>query len=131
MKPVKLVDTTLLEKALDAAALRQQVISNNIANINTSGFRTSTVAFEDELRKAIDAKDDGDFRMVAEEPEHLELDDSSVDSIRPLVHQVDRQVDMNSEMSNLAKNQVVYNAIVGKLSGYLGALKYVIDNSGR
>ncbi|MCR5663121.1 MAG: flagellar basal body protein, partial [bacterium] len=37
MQPVKLVDTTLLEKALDAASLRQQVISNNMANINTPG----------------------------------------------------------------------------------------------
>ncbi|MBQ7568348.1 flagellar basal body rod protein FlgB, partial [bacterium] len=37
MKPVSLVDTNLLEKALDAASLRQQVISNNIANVNTQG----------------------------------------------------------------------------------------------
>lgn len=38
---------TALERGLDAASLRQQVISNNLANVNTSGFKKSQANFED------------------------------------------------------------------------------------
>jgi hypothetical protein len=34
-------------------------------------------------------------------------------------------------MVNQAKNQILHAALVGKISGYLGSLSYVIDNSGR
>jgi len=33
----------LLEKMLDYSALRQRIIANNIANVNTPGFRQSEV----------------------------------------------------------------------------------------
>ena len=39
--------TKLLEKALDAAWLRNETISNNIANVNTPGFKKSNVKFEE------------------------------------------------------------------------------------
>ena len=58
MKPVKLVDTNLLERALDAASLRQQVISSNIANVNTEGYDSQRVVFESHL-KEVEAVLDG------------------------------------------------------------------------
>ena len=53
MKPVKLVDTNLLERALDAASLRQQVISSNIANVNTEGYDSQRVVFESHLKEVM------------------------------------------------------------------------------
>ena len=38
-----------LKRGLDASYLRQQVISNNIANVDTVGFKASRVVFEDHL----------------------------------------------------------------------------------
>ena len=35
-----------LEKALDAATMRQQVISNNMAHVNDPNYRGQAVAFE-------------------------------------------------------------------------------------
>ena len=52
------------EKALDAATLRQQVISNNIANVNTQGFTPSKVNFEDEMKRCMAAANDNDGFQV-------------------------------------------------------------------
>lgn len=127
--------TTILEKALDAAILRQQVISNNIANVNTPGFRPSAVAFEDQLKKAIAAQDEGGFEVVAEdlEPEQRKMlgDNYQLAGLQPSVMQEQGEVDVNKQMVNLAKNQILYNALVQKISGNFTGLKYVIDNSGR
>lgn len=117
--------TGMLEKALDAASLRQKVISNNIANVNTDNFRPQAVAFEEQLNElCVQASDDdpnsGGFPSA-----------DQVASVEPQVQTVDGKVDVNQQMTNLAKNQILYNALSQKISGYLGALKYVVDNSGR
>ena len=128
-------NTGLLEKALDAASLRQQVISNNIANANTEGFRPSTVAFEEHLRKAMSQKDEGfDFASLGFSPEEIEdfgLEPADPGMVKPTIHQSTGKVDINQEMVGLAKNQIYYNAVASKLSGYLGAISWVIDNAGR
>lgn len=50
--------TAVLATALDGVTLRKRVIADNIANVDTPGFRASSVDFETQLRAAID---DGDF----------------------------------------------------------------------
>lgn len=48
----------VLAAALDGVSLRQQVTADNIANLDTPGFRATSVDFETQLKAAID---DGDF----------------------------------------------------------------------
>lgn len=45
--------TSTLRSALDGLSLRQRVVADNIANIDTPGFTASTVDFESSLRAAI------------------------------------------------------------------------------
>lgn len=137
MKPVKLVDTTLLEKALDAAALRQQVISNNIANVNTPGYDNQRVVFESHLREvmALENGDEDGFNVAstAVDPE-FQLNSSGGYNAKTLHATTESQggpMDINQEMGNLAKNQIMYSALSSKISGIYGALKYIIDSSGR
>lgn len=127
-----------LENALDAASLRQQVIANNIANASAPGFKSQGVAFEDEMRKAMDAKkgsegqlgelravslgeEDGDFRIGGGRPE----------DVRAKVFDTGQKADMNKEMVNLAKNQIQYNMLADKIGGFMGAVNMVIDNTAR
>jgi flagellar basal-body rod protein FlgB len=51
----------VLASALDGVSLRQRVIADNIANVDTPGFRASSVDFETQLKAAISdgAFDDG------------------------------------------------------------------------
>lgn len=136
MKPVTLVDTNLLEKALDAASLRQQVISSNLANVNTQGYDSKRVVFESHLKEvmAMENEDDGfNVASTAVDPEFRLNASGGYDaqSLHATVESQGGPLDVNQEMSNLAKNQIMYNALAGKISGIYGTLKYVIDNSGR
>lgn len=47
--------SAVLSSALDGLALRQRVIADNIANVDTPGFRATSVDFESSLAAAIDA----------------------------------------------------------------------------
>ena len=45
---------SLMNKALDCLWKRQEVISNNLANVDTPGYKAQYVTFEDALKKSIE-----------------------------------------------------------------------------
>jgi flagellar basal-body rod protein FlgB len=57
----------VLATALDGISLRQRVIADNIANVDTPGFRATSVDFETSLRRAVDdgSAADGDMSGVS------------------------------------------------------------------
>lgn len=135
-KPFNIVDTTFIEKALDATALRGQVISNNMANVNNQDYQAKSVVFDSHLREAMDHEDGktkaGTFKSNL--PQNMQIGDVggwTKASLKPTVETVGGAIDVNTEMASLAKNQILYNAYASKVSGIYGALKWVIDNSGR
>ncbi|HUT61432.1 MAG TPA: flagellar basal body rod protein FlgB [Phycisphaerae bacterium] len=98
-----------LEAGLRAASLRQTVIANNIANLNTPGFRRAEVQFENLLAKAL--RSGGDVRPQ---------------DIRPLVVKAasaavgpnGSNVDLDTEVGELIKNSMLtktYFRLLGKL----------------
>ncbi|MEW6281432.1 MAG: flagellar basal body rod protein FlgB [Candidatus Eremiobacterota bacterium] len=126
----------MLEKALNAASTRQQVISNNIANVNNPGYVGQTVVFETHLREAManeEAEKNGDVALGTAVDKEFALDGSgfTMATLQPSIVDQSGRVDVNQEMANLAKNQIMYNALATKISGIYGALKWVIENSGR
>lgn len=46
----------ILNRSLDVAALRENVIADNIANSETPNFKRSQVSFESQLRMALDSE---------------------------------------------------------------------------
>ena len=98
-KPFRLVDTTFLEKALDASSLRQQVISDNMANANNPDYQAKAVKFDEHLREAFDhdqAKGKkGSFAFQSNLPQHLQIDDIggwTKENLKPTVETVDGDV---------------------------------------
>lgn len=122
----------VLENALSAAALRHKVISNNIANVNTPGFKRSEVVFEDVLQEKLS---NTKLSMTRTASKHLA---GRMEGVGPLVNTVTENsfrsdgnnVDIDSEMANMAKNNIYYDAIAQQLSRYYSGLKSVI-NEGR
>ena len=55
-----------IKLGLDASALREKVIANNMANINTKEFKKSYVSFEENLTKATQ-----EFSLKRTKKEHL------------------------------------------------------------
>jgi len=105
-------DTQMLENALDASSLRQQVIAHNIANINTPGFQAQTVTFEAELRQALE-------------------EDEAPRQVRPQIQTQAGRASIHNEMASLAKNQIMYHALSSKISGVFASFKWIVENAGR
>ncbi len=61
--------SSVLHGALDGLSIRQNVISDNIANVDTPGFRATSVDFESSLRSAINSGEvDADSVRVTTTP---------------------------------------------------------------
>ena len=121
----------VLEKALDGTSLRNGVISNNIANVDTPNFKRSEVNFEDELQKAIDGTG---IQGIRTDPRHFEIGGSNVNNItvktsvdESTSSRVDgNNVDIDNEMTGLAKNSLMYNALAQQMSSEFSRLRYAI-----
>ncbi len=129
-----------LENALDAAALRQQVIANNIANAGNPNFTGKAVAFEEEVQKAMAAQENGDLSVRPVSLDESEEDLSKLDIrgdagswryVRPKVYDTGRPIDINQEMVNLAKNQIQYNMLSNKIGGMMKGFINIIDQLDR
>ncbi len=135
-KPFQIVDTTFLEKALDAASMRGQVISNNLSNVNNPDYQAKSVVFDSHLREAMDAESGGDkeWKFKSNLPVDMQIADAggwNKANLRPSIENVGGAIDVNTEMASLAKNQILYNAYTAKVSGIYGSLKWIVENSGR
>lgn len=128
-----LVDTTFLEKAMDAAVLRQQVTSNNLANANVAGYTARSVDFEGHLRQAMANEEEDGFEMASVVDPELDFQagpgDWNKSNLSATVADTGQGVDVSREMSNMAKSQIMYNALTRKVSGVYSSLKWVIENS--
>lgn len=115
----------VLKKGLDASALRQRVTAHNVSNINTPGFKRSSVSFEENLSRALQQKDTLDRRVSVGEVNAREIKDQ-----RTSMRSDQNNVDIDIEMLTLSANQIKYNSMVQLLSDRYGMLRYVI-NEGR
>jgi len=105
----------LLEKGLDAYALRQQAAAHNIANANTFGFRRMEVKFEEELRKAL--KLDKGLTGKITHPRHFKIGASTLEQVQPQpymprdeeLHSGANNVNIEEEMVRLAKAQLSFD----------------------
>lgn len=115
---MKLFESTripALSRALDAYALRHRVIAENIANVETKGYRSKVVAFEKELAEAMGGSGVAGART---DPRHLPLGGFSGGGPAAHIEEADsppdgggpasgiNQVDIDREMTELATNQV-------------------------
>ncbi|HZO87555.1 MAG TPA: flagellar basal body rod protein FlgB [Chthonomonadaceae bacterium] len=112
-------------RALDAASLRHQVIANNLANVNTPGYKRQAVQFETQLAQALQANNN------ACAPANC----VPVASVTPRVVTINstsertdgNNVDMETEMANLAANTLTFEVLSQSVSGYFAGLKAVIN----
>ena len=76
------VTSTALSSALDALAIRQRAIAENISNVNTPGYQAKRVSFENELTSAV-ARGSGSVEAVVQrslEPTRLNGNNVNLDT---------------------------------------------------
>ncbi|WP_182188454.1 flagellar basal body rod protein FlgB [Pectinatus frisingensis] len=125
----------VLEMAMQAANMRQQVISNNIANVNTPNFKRKELVFESILAKELYPKQDsGNLQLAVTNPGHISNDDSTAGFTGPVIRndtsttmRTDgNNVDPDIEMAALAKNTLYYDALAREMNMNVTNLNNVI-----
>lgn len=125
----------VLEKSLDASSLRQRVYANNIANVDTPNFKRSDVSFEDQLQNYLQGNQSFSIQANRTDPRHIAFGSSD---LQPMVYQDNsttfnnngNNVDIDSEMTLVAKNQIQYNALVEEMNQQFSLLKIAMGNGG-
>ncbi len=128
--------TKLLEKALDASWTRNETIAQNIANVDTPGYKRKDVAFKEYLNAALEP---GSFEGFRTDKRHIPIGGGSIDDVKMKVTQPNdcfsarldgNNVDIENEMAQMAKNTIEYNTLIQRLNGKFKGIKSAI-NEGR
>ena len=130
----------ILEKSLNAASWQHKLISNNIANINTPGYKTSEVVFKSKLKQILDAGEKTYLPLKLTHPNHIPVvPNFSIDKINPEIvthtetslRNDGNNVDIDREMAKLAENTTYYSSLAQLMTLKLGMLKNVISDGRR
>jgi flagellar basal-body rod protein FlgB len=107
----------LLTRLLDVAAMRQDVIAQNVANVNTPGYTTLAVSFEDALKEALTPGSGGRAPAVAAEV---------VPGTGGRLREDGNNVDIDLEMARLQKNAIYFQVYAQMLANDLAQFRSAI-----
>jgi len=131
----------LLAKAMDYRALRADLISSNIANIDTPGYKSRDIEFEASLKEE-------ENRLYNTQSHKLQLAKTNSRHLDPLNDELNQRgtiffrdgqdarndgntVDLDVETTELAKNKVMYDALSVALKKDSAIFRSVIEASGK
>jgi len=132
----------LMAEGLNARALRQKMISSNIANIDTPFYKARDIDFESALsqkaKKVFDIDNDKKLKMAKTDPKHLDSI-SFGSSQKPTIFFRDghiarndaNTVDLDIETTQMSKNAIMFNALSAALKKDSQLFKAVIEASGK
>jgi flagellar basal-body rod protein FlgB len=120
----------LLEKALEGSSLRHKVITNNIANVNTPGYKKMELSFENELAMAA-GLEEAQAEMARTHSKHMLPRNASY---QPQIRTVNNtslrtdgnNVDIDAEMAAMTKNNIFYNTVAQRIGSYYTNIKTAI-----
>lgn len=126
----------LLNKSMDVAVLRNDVIADNIANVNTPGFKRREVIFEEKMKKALDGSDIR-LGLKLSNPRHLQIKGDSpglIPEVRVLqdlsFRNDENNVDIDNEMAKMKKNSINYDTVSRSMNNELRLLRMAITGKG-
>jgi len=100
-----------LQGAMDTASLRHNVISSNIANVDTPGYKSRIMPFKDILKEK-----NNELELKTTNPDHIKGDSENyhvkikIDKTNTAKNN-GNNVKMDKQMYLLAKNQILFNAL--------------------
>lgn len=117
----------VLDKAADASWIRNEAITNNIANVDTPGYKRQDVSFENELRKAL-----GSSRYVSMDDKvasvkTADLTPRAYTDYANYSYRLDgNNVDIENENVMLAENQLKYQGLMASINSEFANLQTVM-----
>ena len=122
----------VLKKAADASWKRNEVISNNIANVSTPGYKRKDIQFESYLRRELmrDYSSDDDLNRRVANVQLDKLGTRVYTDQSELSYRLDgNNVDINTENANLAENQIRYYALLNSMTQEFSRIKSVLSKN--
>lgn len=127
----------LTGQVLNYRLLRQNVVISNLANIKTPGYKARRLEFEEDLQAVLnlDAKGKMTRTAGAHVPAKYDMNNFGPEMQKEMVetriiHGEDN-VDMDKEMSRMAKNTLMYNALTTVLTKNFQGLTTIISEGSR
>jgi len=125
----KILDT--VKFSLRLRTERHQLISSNLANVDTPGYRRKDLPFERVMQSYLTQEK----RLKTTEPKHFPRRERSVeDLVKAYESQTlgtPNNVTLEEEMTSLTENQLLYESTLQALSKELERLKEIITEGGK
>lgn len=127
-------DTAIMEKLLDVKWKRHEILSNNMANVDTPGFKRSDISFEEILKSNLNKRT---LPLALTDDKHVN-NRKSLNDLKPVIYRQDdrsfrndeNNVDVDKEMVELVKNSFSYNILSDQIQKQFRLLQSAI-NEGR
>ena len=119
----------MIEQGLNYSSLKSKAISQNVANIDTPNYKAKGVSFKSVMEQQENRVNNPSYKT---DNRHYEFtkpvgSDLEIMNKNTNYNSAGNSVDMDSEMSDLATNQIYYNALIERLNGNFQTLKSVIQ----
>lgn len=116
----------VLDKAADASWIRNDCIANNMANVNTPGYKRQDVDFKGQLKQAMSR-----FRYMSTDEKVASLKDKDLQPLSYIDYpgysyrRDENNVDIDVENVYEAENQIYYNGLITSITTEFSDLKIV------
>lgn len=117
----------VLDKAADASWLRNDAIANNIANVDTPGYKRQDVDFESELKRALKYSKYTSMDEKVSNAGKKSLNPRTYTDYSGFSYRLDgNNVDIENENVMLAENQLRYQGLIESINQEFANLKTVM-----
>ena len=107
----------VLDRAADASWTRETVIGNNIANVDTPGYKRQDVAFEDVLKKELKSSKYDTLQKAVDNVSLNKLEGRTYTDYASYSYRLDgNNVDIDTENVELASEQLRYQTLTSAVS---------------
>lgn len=114
----------VLDKASDASWTRESLIANNIANVDTVGYKRQNINFESVLQKEIGHSK---FKSLDDRINSIDMNKLNpsvyTDSSNYSYRMDGNNVDIDSEQVELASEQIKYKTLAASISSEFSRMK--------
>lgn len=116
-----------LEQGLNYSSTKAKTISRNIANVDTPNYKLKNVSF----KEVFEGEKASTLKAYRTNARHIDFEGTNRKTgITNFVNFRSRHdgngVDMDKEQTDLAENQIYYNAVVDRLNGKFSTMQNVI-----
>lgn len=119
----------VLNTAANAKMLRNELLSNNISNDNTPGYKRKDLEFEVHLNRAIESAG-SEQDSLTKKIRNMDLSEARMmiyADNSDLSYRLDENnVDQSVEQAELAANQIQYNALIDSMTHEFSRIKSVL-----